>query len=144
MSLASSTAAELTPARYAAIDDMISHGQLTEADAHSLPALLDTQGVKVLFFAGGDKRRRESHDVAVALRELLKGYGSEVRGVLLRGEAAAPLKERFRVVVEPSLVFVLGGETVEVVPGVRDWADYAGAFRRYLGAPSAQGEEIQP
>jgi hypothetical protein len=143
MSLAS-TAAELEPDRYPAIDDMINHGQLVEADAGSLPACLDAPGMTVLFFAGGAKRRRESHDVAVALREVLKAYGSLVHGVLLRDDGAGALKERFRVVVEPSLVFVLGGETLEVVPGVRDWADYAGAFRRYLGEPGRQTSETRP
>jgi hypothetical protein len=39
----------------------------------------------------------------------------------------------------PSLALVHEGVTLEVIPGVRDWADYARALQRYLGNPPPPG-----
>jgi hydrogenase-1 operon protein HyaE len=88
----------------------------------------------VLFFAGSNSRRNDAHDVAVALREVLKDYRDEVAAALVTRDEAE-LQPRFRVSVLPSLVLVVGGEILEVLPRVRDWADYIQAFQRYLGAP---------
>ena len=48
------------------------------------------------------------------------------------------VQPRFRVLVTPSLVLLLAGATLEVIPRVRDWSDYTAAFRRYLGSPRAR------
>ncbi len=118
---------------YGAVDALTASGAVTAVSAEDLGRYLEAPGLVVLFFAGGAKRQRESHDVAVALRELLKDHAGQVRAALVEDDA--DLKGRYRVVVEPSLVFVLDGTVLEVVPGIRDWADYAAVFRRYLGEP---------
>ncbi len=83
-----------------------------------------------------DQRRRgDAHDVAVALREILKDYGGQVAAALVEQSAENALQPRFRVLVSPSLVLAYRGETLEVIPRVRDWSDYARAFQRYLGSP---------
>ncbi len=125
---------------YGAIDALTSSGAMVVVDDDALAGFLDAEGLAVLFFAGGAKRRRESHDVAVALREVLKDYEKGIRVALVGDKASADLKSQFRVVVEPSLVFVLDGAVLEVVPGIRDWAEYAAAFRRYLGNPAREPE----
>ena len=35
-------------------------------------------------------------------------------------------------------MYLSAGKTLEVLPGVRDWADYTRAFQRYLGAPQQE------
>lgn len=121
-----------------AVTDMLQRGQLQELDTGSLESFLETDGLAVLFFTGGPRRVRESHDVAVALRECLKDYPGMVRAGVLREKDEAQQQERFRVITPPSLVFLAGGQTLEVMPGVRDWGDYEVAFQRYLGTPQRE------
>ena len=101
-----------------AITDMLERGVLSRLNATSLEDFLQTDGLAVLFFTGGPKRFRESHDVAVALREITRDYPGQVRSAVLEDDLEAKLRERFRVITPPSLVFVAGGKPLEVVPGV--------------------------
>jgi hydrogenase-1 operon protein HyaE len=131
-----------------AINDMLERGQLQLVDMTNLEEFLGGEGLQVLFFAGdhgrrgdgrrgdgrrGDARRGDAHDVAVALREVLKDYQGKINAGLVVQADEAELQPRFRVLALPSLVLVLGGETLEVIPRVRDWSDYVRAFRAYLG-----------
>lgn len=118
-----------------AINSLLEQGQLQRVDAASLDVFLSGDGLKVLFFAGDQRRRSDAHDVAVALREILKEYGSAVSAALVEEADEAALQPRFRVLVSPSLALVYRGETLQVIPRVRDWSDYARAFRQYLGSP---------
>lgn len=118
-----------------ALTDMVENGVLACLDAAALEEFTLSEGLKVLFFTGGPRRVRESHDVAVALREILKGRPGQVRAAILDQDIESEHQARFRVITPPSLVFLVGGITLEVVAGVRDWADYEAAFQRYLGAP---------
>lgn len=118
-----------------AIADMLERGMLQTLSESALEEFVSRDGLAVLFFTGGPKRFREAHDVAVALREIVREYAGNVRAAILEEGLESAQQERFRVITPPSLVFVAGGKTLEVVPGVRDWADYEIAFQRYLGAP---------
>jgi hydrogenase-1 operon protein HyaE len=118
-----------------AIEDMLDSGLLQSVNSGNVEDYLAREGLGVLFFAGGNKQRSDAHDVAVALREILKDYRGLVHAGLVADDHSAQLQPRFRVLVCPSLVLVHGGETLEVIPRVRDWADYARAFQRYLGNP---------
>ena len=121
-----------------AITAMLEQGQLSELDAAALPTFVDDRGLAVLLFTGGPKRVREAHDVAVALREVLRDYPEVVRAAIMQPELEKDYQQQFRVITPPSLVFISGGKTLEVLPGVRDWADYTRAFQRYLGAPQRE------
>jgi len=122
------------PPNSVAISDMLQQGLLQEVNAGNIDSFLAGQGLHVLFFAGSNSQKSDAHDVAVALREVLKEYRGEVAAALVTRDEAE-LQPRFRVLVLPSLVFVVGGEILEILPRVRDWADYVQAFQRYLGAP---------
>lgn len=130
------------------IDEMVAGGVIDVVDGGQLDDFLAAPGLRVLLFCGAHAHSRETHDVAVALRELLKDYAGDIRaGVVATGDDPA-LHGRFRVLVTPSLVLVLGGEILEVLPGVRDWADYTATFQRYLGVPRrhtglVRGEDTQ-
>lgn len=121
-----------------ALNDMLENGVLASLDADALEDFIQGEGLKVLFFTGGPRRVRESHDVAVALREILKSWPGQVRAAVLHQDIENANQERFRVITPPGLVFLVGGINLEVVAGVRDWADYEAAFQRYLGAPQQQ------
>jgi hydrogenase-1 operon protein HyaE len=127
-----------------AINDMLERGLMQRVDASNLDTFLQAQGLQVLFFAGCNSQRSDAHDVAVALREVLKDYGGAVRAGLVAEENEADLQPRFRILALPSLALVLDGETLEVIPRVRDWSDYVRAFRRYLGAPAATDTATEP
>ena len=118
----------------AVLSDMLVEGLLQPVDAASIDGFLAGQGLRVLFFPGTSSHRRDAHDVAVALREILKDYRGEVEAGLVSADEAE-LQPRFRILVLPSLVLLLGGEILELVPRVRDWADYVQVFQRYLGSP---------
>ncbi|MEO1078687.1 MAG: hydrogenase accessory protein [Pseudomonadota bacterium] len=119
-----------------AINDMLDTGLLTALDADSIGTFAAQERPQVLFFPGPKAVRREAHDVAVALREVLRDYGGGVHGGVVRDESAAALSERFRVSATPSLVLLYGNDVLEVLPRVRDWAEYAEAFQRYFGPAS--------
>jgi hydrogenase-1 operon protein HyaE len=116
-----------------AIADMLERGVLQTIDATTVDRFLAGPGLQVLFFAGPGNQHGDSHDVAVALREVLKEYSDGVKAALVARTDEAELQPRFRVLTLPSLALCVGGETLEVIPGVRDWGDYIRAFRRYLG-----------
>jgi hydrogenase-1 operon protein HyaE len=116
-----------------AIADMLERGVLQTVDSTSVDDFLAGPGLRVVFFAGPGNQHGDSHDVAVALRELLKEYKNGLCAALVEAAHEAQLQPRFRVVRLPSLALCIGGETLEVIPGVCDWGDYSRAFGRYLG-----------
>ena len=118
-----------------AVNDMLANGLLQRVSRDNVEQFLESDELGVLFFAGGKSQRADAHDVAVALREILKDYPGSVRAGLVDEQDEAELQPRFRILVSPSLALVHGGATLEVIPRVRDWGDYARAFQRYLGNP---------
>ena len=122
-------------ARFDALEQMLAAGQLTQVSAATLDRFLAGSGLRLLMFSGLPKRSSEAQDVAVALRELIAEH--QLPAALIDPADEADLKERFRVVVVPSLVLVVDGAPLEVVPGVRDWVDYQRALGTYLGQPIA-------
>ncbi len=120
-----------------AIEDLLQRGLLQRVDADAIDAFLGGEKLQVLFFVAGHSQRGDNQDVAVALREILKDYDGQLQAALVDASDDQALQSRFRVLALPSLVLTLAGETLEVIPRVRDWSDYVAAFRRYLGAPAA-------
>ena len=51
----------------AVLSDMLAVGLLQPVDGTSIDSFLAGQGLRVLFFPGGNSHRRDAHDVAVAL-----------------------------------------------------------------------------
>ena len=112
---------------------MVDEGVLEAVDALQVDHFLARPGLSLLFFGGGNAVRRESHDVAVALRELLRDYTGALNAAWVEPDADGALQSRFRVAATPCLVLCAGDQIVEVVPRVRDWAEYSALFQRYLG-----------
>lgn len=117
--------------------DSLRDGDLAEAlTRDNIDAWLDgASGLSVVLFAGVSKGRAEGHDAAVALRECKRTYGDAFQLGVATDADEAKLMNRFRAVVLPSVVFIVGGDVAQVMPRLRDWAEYDEAFRSYLGAP---------
>lgn len=124
-------------------EQMVDEGLLVTVDAGSVTRFLAGDGPRLLFFAGSKSVRREAHDVAVALRELLRDYRGSLGAALVEPAAESALQSRFRVPATPCLVLLAGGEILEVLPRVRDWSDYLSLFQRYLGAPPARQGTVE-
>ncbi|MGO4869362.1 MAG: hydrogenase accessory protein [Roseiarcus sp.] len=90
----------------------------------------------LLFFTGDPKQRLESDDVAVVLPALVEAFGGRVRAAVVAREAEEALKSRFQVVVMPSLALTRRGETLAVLPKIKDWAEYLAKIGAAL-APDA-------
>lgn len=103
------------------------HG-LPTVDATTIDAFLapaDGEAAHaLLFFTGDPANRAETLDVAVVLPEILAAFGRRLRGAVVARAAEAGLSSRFHVAVMPSLVVTRGGETVAVLPKIRDWSEY--------------------
>ncbi|MEM1412810.1 MAG: hypothetical protein AAGH19_10680 [Pseudomonadota bacterium] len=123
-------------ARTTGIELAVEAGAFERLSVDDIDRWLAGPGLRIVLFAGPPKRQRDAHDVAIALRELLRSWPGQASAAVLEPEAEADQMKRFRVSMAPSLALCAGGAVVEVVPGVRDWADYAAVFRRYLGAAS--------
>jgi hypothetical protein len=122
---------------------MLSDGSLTPVDESNADEFLAGRELRVLFFSGPNAVRREAHDVAVALRELLRSYAGQLVAGHVDDESTPALQERFRVTATPCIVFAIAGEVLEVMPRVRDWSEYSAAFGRYLGPGTTQAQRME-
>ena len=100
-----------------AIADMLATGMLATVDPDSIDGFVSAPGLKLLFFAGGKTHSRETHDVAVALREKLREYPGQLSAALV--ENGNSLQQRFRVLTAPSLVFMWADRYRRWCPGFR-------------------------
>lgn len=92
----------------------------------------------ILFLTGDTIQRPEASDVAVVVRELMRGPdGRRLRlGIIERRDEPAVM-ERFGVVVVPALVLLRDGAVQEIIARIRDWPVYTQAFGRLLAAAPA-------
>ena len=95
-------------------------------------------GMNVLFFPGDPKIVRDATDVAVILPELVAAFDGRLRpGVVtdVFGDGLE-LKRRYGFREYPSLVFLRGGEYVDTISRVQDWADYLAQIAALFEAPA--------
>ncbi len=92
-------------------------------------------GQVALVFTGEGKKRPEAADVAVVMREMLRDYRGLVRIGVAADKDEDALKQRFGVIVLPTVVLVQNGEVVERIPRMQDWANYAERFAARFGPP---------
>ena len=112
------------------------HG-LTLLDGDSYDHFVFGNEWVVLFFCNDPVMFPESHDVAVILPELLKGFG-QLRGGIIASSVERELQARFRFTSWPSLVFLRKGEYLGVITGIRDWSAYRQEMTAILAAQPSQ------
>jgi hydrogenase-1 operon protein HyaE len=104
--------------------------------AATIDAFICSAASVVLFLTGDTTQRPEASDVAVALREIMRGPdGQRARvGIVDRRDEEAMMR-KFGVVVLPAVVLIRDGKVLEIIARIRDWPVYTQAFAR-LVAPA--------
>lgn len=122
------------------------HG-IAAVDAAAIDDFLAAHGAaeaSVLFFTGDPARWPEAHDVAVVLPELVAAFAGRLHAGVVVREAEPELMRRFGVMVLPSLAVVRGGETLGVVPKIRDWSVYVARIEAWLADEDlSRADEIE-
>jgi hydrogenase-1 operon protein HyaE len=88
-----------------------------------------------LIFTGEGKKRPEAQDVAVVARELLRSYRGGFRCGVVADQAEDALKQRFGVIVLPTVVLLDGAEVLDRIPRMQDWSIYAAHVAARFGLP---------
>lgn len=101
--------------------------------ATTVDAFIATSGPSALFITGETTQRPEAGDVAVVVREILRGSpGTGVRLGIVERRDEASVMQRFGVVVLPAVVLIREGGVQEIIARMRDWQVYAQAFARLI------------
>ena len=109
------------------IDMLLSEPRAEAVSEDTLDAFLarDTDTLSCLFFTGQAKKRLETADVAVVLREFLSIYGDKVRVGVVDEASEKALMGRCAVLMLPSISVFHGDNHLKTFPKILDWQDYA-------------------
>lgn len=94
-------------------------------------------GVHCLFIPGDPRRNLETADAAVILPELRKAFQNAFDCALIDDAIEAGLREEYRALKTPGLLFFRGPEFLGAVERVRDWSDYIARVTRFLSLQAA-------
>ncbi|MBI5321884.1 hydrogenase accessory protein [Bradyrhizobium sp.] len=121
-------------------------GGLPEVDAatvdHFLAAADEAGTVAVLLSAGNPARFPEAIDVAVVLPELIEAFQGRLHGAVITREAESELGQRFGVRVQPTLIFVRGGETLGLIAKIQDWSIYIDRISKLIDRPRVSAAAV--
>ena len=94
-------------------------------------------GMNVLFFPGDPTISKDSTDVAVVLPELVKTFDGQLNAGVVTDTwgDAKELKRHYGFSAYPSLVFVRGGEYIDAITRIQDWAEYLDKISDFFVAP---------
>jgi hydrogenase-1 operon protein HyaE len=122
----------------AVFDSLLATPGCESISAAALDGFLASSPRAILFLTGDTIQRLEASDVAVVVRELMRGpEGRQLRlGVVERRDEPAVM-QRFGVVVVPALVLLRDGAVQEIIARIRDWPVYTQAFARLLAPAPA-------
>jgi hypothetical protein len=116
------------------LDSLLAVPGVTQVSGATLAAFVAAGGPCVLFITGDLVQRPEGADVAVVVRELLRGAPSRSLrlGVVDRRDEGA-IMQQYGVVVQPALVLIRAdGSMQEIIARMRDWQIYEKAFGRLV------------
>jgi len=119
------------------IDRLLDELAYTEIALANHDEFVATPGMNVLFFPGDPTTAKDSTDVAVVLPELVQAFDGQLHvGVVTDtwGDGKE-LKRHYGFSAYPSLVFVRGGEYVDAITRIQDWAVYLDRIGHCLVAP---------
>jgi hydrogenase-1 operon protein HyaE len=106
----------------------------TEAE---VAAFLDRPGRHCLFIPGDPRRNLETADAAVILPELRQSFQNAFDCALVDDAIEAGLRERYRALKTPGLLFFRQAEFLGAIEKVRDWSDYLARVTRILSLHTA-------
>ncbi|MGJ0508669.1 MAG: hydrogenase accessory protein [Methylocystis sp.] len=108
-----------------------------ESTAAEILGAVEAREPWLLLFAGDPVQRPEVLDVAVIFAELLKAFRGRLQGAVVAAGAEKALGKIYQVDVLPSLAVIRGGQTIGVIPRIRDWSEYIERIASLLEADVA-------
>lgn len=113
------------------------HGYPRLASAHDVTGFLARPGVHCLFIPGDPRRNLETADAAVILPELRQAFQHAFDCAVVDDAIEAQLRDHYRALKTPGLLFFRGADFLGAVEKVRDWSDYLGRISHILSRQAA-------
>ncbi len=107
------------------------------ASAPDVTGFLARTGVHCLFIPGDPRRNLESADAAVILPELRQAFQNAFDCAVVDDAIEAQLREHYRALKTPGLLFFRGPDFLGAIEKVRDWSDYLGRITHILSLKAA-------
>jgi hydrogenase-1 operon protein HyaE len=102
-----------------------------------LAEFLDRPGVHCLFIPGDPRRNLETADTAVILPELRLAFQNAFDCAVIDDTIEAALREQYRALKTPGLLFFRQSAFLGAVEKVRDWSDYLARITHFLSLKAA-------
>ena len=94
-------------------------------------------GVHCLFIPGDARRNLETADAAVILPELRQAFQGAFDCAVIDDAIEADLRETWRALKTPGLLFFRQSDFLGAVEKVRDWSDYLARITHFLSLKAA-------
>ncbi len=104
---------------------------------HDVAAFLARPGVHCLFIPGDPRRNLETADAAVILPELRLTFQNAFDCAVIDTAIEADLREQYRALKTPGLLFFRQTAFLGAVEKVRDWSDYLARITHFLSLNAA-------
>lgn len=105
--------------------------------SHDLAEYLARPGVHCLFIPGDPRRNLETADAAVILPELRLAFQNAFDCAVIDDAIEAGLREQYRALKTPGLLFFRQTAFLGAVEKVRDWSDYLARITHFLSLKAA-------
>lgn len=107
------------------------------ASAAEVTAFLDRPGQHCLFIPGDARRNLETADAAVILPELRLAFQNAFDCAVIDDAIEASLREEYRALKTPGLLFFRQTSFLGGIEKVRDWSDYLARITHFLSLKAA-------
>lgn len=107
------------------------------ASAHDVAEFLARPGQHCLFIPGDPRRNLETADAAVILPELRMAFQNAFDCAVIDDAIEAGLREQYRALKTPGLLFFRGPDFLGAIEKVRDWSDYLARVTHILSLQPA-------
>ncbi len=118
------------------------HGFAVLNDEAAFDAFAAGEGDRLVLFAEDPAKFPETWDVAVVLPEVVKPLAGRISAAVLSIEAARRVATRYGIKLWPALVFLRGGEYVDVLEGMKNWDTFAREVPAMLTKPVSRAPSI--
>lgn len=106
-------------------------------DSAAAETFVAEPGLGAILFPGHhDPALNETGDLAVILSELARSFPG-LRGAVAGAESEKAIAAHVGVLIYPSLAFVRDGQSVGVMPKIKEWSEYAAKIRALLADKAA-------
>lgn len=103
----------------------------------AVAVFLDRPGVHCLFIPGDARRNLETADAAVILPELRQAFQGAFDCAVIDDAIEADIRETYRALKTPGLLFFRQDQLLGAVEKVRDWSDYLARITHFLSLQAA-------